>query len=113
MNDKIKFGSMVEKYMRLNGLTMKELGEKVGRGESTVSMWIANKYTPPMGIIQKLADLFGVTTDAMIYGDNHSDFALTDSERDVLELYRALDDKGKHTVDMILRMECERLKDNK
>lgn len=113
MNDKIKFGSMVEKYMRLNGLTMKELGEKVGRGESTVSMWIANKSTPPMGIIQKLADLFGVTTDAMIYGDDHSDFALTDSERDVLELYRALDDKGKHTVDMILRMECERLKDNK
>lgn len=113
MNDKIKFGSMVEKYMRLNGLTMKELGEKVGRGESTVSMWIANKSTPPMGIIQKLADLFGVTTDAMIYGDDHSDFALTDSERDVLELYRALDDKGKHTVNMILRMEYERIKEDK
>ena len=43
MNREIKFASMVEKYMRMNGLTMKELGEKVGRGESTVSMWIANK----------------------------------------------------------------------
>lgn len=69
MNREIKFASMVEKYMRMNGLTMKELGEKVGRGESTVSMWIANKSTPPMGIVQKLADLFGVTTDVMIYGD--------------------------------------------
>lgn len=38
MNREIKFASMVEKYMRMNGLTMKELGEKVGRGESTVSM---------------------------------------------------------------------------
>lgn len=33
-------------------------------------MWISNKSTPPMGIVQKLADLFGVTTDTMIYGDD-------------------------------------------
>lgn len=66
------FGEMVEKLMRQNNLTMKELGEKVGRGESTVSMWISNKATPPMGIVQKLADLFGVSTDTMIYGSNNS-----------------------------------------
>lgn len=72
MPNEIKFGKMIEHYMRLNNLTMKELGEKVGRGESTVSMWIANKSTPPMGIVQKLADLFGVTTDAMIYGTQSS-----------------------------------------
>ena len=68
----IVFGKMVEKYMRMNNLTMKELGEKVGRGESTVSMWISNKSTPPMGIVQKLADIFGVTTDTIIYGESDS-----------------------------------------
>lgn len=56
----------------MNNLTMKELGEKVGRGESTVSMWISNKSTPPMGIVQKLADIFGVTTDTMIFGESDS-----------------------------------------
>ena len=71
MPKNIQFGKMVERYMRLNKLTMKELGEKVGRGESTVSMWISNKSTPPMRIVQKLADLFGVTTDTMIYGDDY------------------------------------------
>lgn len=110
MNREIKFASMVEKYMRMNGLTMKELGEKVGRGESTVSMWIANKSTPPMGIVQKLADLFGVTTDVMIYGDDSSDIALTDHERKHLEIYRSLDDKGQHTVDTVTQMEYERVK---
>lgn len=114
MNREIKFASTVEKYMRMNGLTMKELGEKVGRGESTVSMWIANKSTPPMGIVQKLADLFGVTTDIMIYGDDSSDIALTDHERKHLEIYRLLDDKGQHTVDTVTQMEHERVKkDNK
>ena len=81
MNREIKFSSMVEKYMRMNGLTMRELGEKVGRGESTVSMWIANKSTPPMGIVQKLADLFGVTTEVMINAYESTDNALTDHER--------------------------------
>lgn len=70
MPKEIKFGKMVERYMRLNKLTMKELGKIVGRGESTVSMWISNKSTPPMGIVQKLADYFGITTDMMIYGEN-------------------------------------------
>lgn len=64
----VKFGEMVAYYMRQNNLTMKELGEKVNRGESTVSMWISKKSTPPMGVVQKLADLFGVSTDEMIYG---------------------------------------------
>lgn len=69
----IRFGEMVERYMRKNKMTMKELGEKVDRGESTVSMWIANKSTPPMGVVQKLADLFGISTDMMIYGEDSLD----------------------------------------
>lgn len=68
-NDNI-FGEMVLKYMKKNGWTMKELGEKVNRGESTVSMWISGKSTPPMGIVQKLADLFNISTDSMIYGES-------------------------------------------
>lgn len=86
----------------------------MGRGESTVSMWITNKSTPPMDIVQKLANLFGVTTDLMIYGDESSDIVLTDYERKHLEIYRLLDDKGQHTVDTVAQMEYERVKsDNK
>ncbi len=86
----------------------------MGRGESTVSMWITNKSTPPMDIVQKLANLFGVTTDVMIYGDESSDIVLTDYERKHLEIYRLLDDKGQHTVDTVAQMEYERVKsDNK
>ena len=82
----------------------------MGRGESTVSMWITNKSTPPMDIVQKLANLFGVTTDVMIYGDESSDIVLTDYERKHLEIYRLLDDKGQHTVDTVAQMEYERVK---
>lgn len=65
---RIVFGETVEKYMRKNNLTMKELGEKVGKGESTVSLWISGKSTPTMGTVQKLADYFGISTDELIFG---------------------------------------------
>lgn len=87
----IKFGDMVAYYMRLNNLTMKELGEKVGRGESTVSMWISNKSTPPMGIVQKLADLFGVTTDEMIYGqEKNIDSQINQKSMQRIPLYTSI-----------------------
>ena len=40
-------------------------------------------------------------------------YPVSSTERDLLEMYRTLDEKGKHTVNMILRMEYERIKDNK
>lgn len=69
MTKEIRFADMVEKYMRKNNLTMKELGEKVGKTESAVSYWISGKSLPRMGTVQQLADLFSITTDEMVYGD--------------------------------------------
>ena len=77
---------MIEKHMRLKGWTMKELGEKVGKGESTVSMWISGKTQPKMGTVQKLADLFEITTDELVYGsDDDIDPTLTPSNITSLE----------------------------
>lgn len=64
----IQVSSMIEKLMRQNNLTMKELADKIGISESSVSLWISGKTTPRMGMIQKLADFFGVETDEMIFG---------------------------------------------
>lgn len=42
------------------------------------------------------------------------EFNLTEHERNHLNIYRSLDDKGQHTVDTVTQMEYERVKkDNK
>lgn len=64
----IQVSDMIAKLMRKNNYTMKELANKVGVSESAVSLWVSAKTTPRMGTIQKLADVFGVTTDEMIFG---------------------------------------------
>ena len=41
-------------------------------------------------------------------------YTVTDQEKNLLEIYRVLDDKGQHTVDTVAQMEYERVKkDNK
>lgn len=40
-------------------------------------------------------------------------YPVSNTEYDLLEMYRTLDEKGKHTVNMILRMEYERIMEDK
>ena len=63
MEKEVKFPEMLRKLMKNKNLTMKELGEMVGKSESSVSYWPSGKVTPRIGVIQKLADIFNITTD--------------------------------------------------
>ena len=43
-----------------------------------------------------------------------SNASLSPNEKNLLDIYRVLDDKGQHTVDTVARMELDRVKkDNK
>ena len=44
--DKEEFSSLLKYYIKLNGLTQKEFCDKVGVGESTVSMWCSGSREP-------------------------------------------------------------------
>lgn len=68
----IKIASMIEKNMRKNNWTMKELGEKLGKSESTVSLWISGKAQPRMGTVQKMANLFDIPTDELVFGQGNT-----------------------------------------
>lgn len=48
------------------GLTQDELAQKLGISKGSVAMWETNKRTPSTGILVRLADLFGVTTDYLL-----------------------------------------------
>lgn len=85
MGKDIKLPYMLKNLMAEKNLTMKELGEKVGKSESAVSYWVSGKITPRIGVIQKLADIFNVTTDELIYGiaDSNPNTSLGDYEENI------------------------------
>ena len=61
-NAKIKrlFSKRLKALMEEHGIQQNELAKILGVSESTVGKWILLKSIPRMGIIQKLADYFGV-----------------------------------------------------
>lgn len=98
MEKEVKFPEMLRKLMKNKNLTMKELGEMVGKSESSVSYWLSGKVTPRIGVIQKLADIFKVTTDELIYGykdDNLGNYEknieyLSKNYPDLVDLYNEI-----------------------
>lgn len=50
-------------------LSQKELADKLKRSESTIQMWESDKRSPTMEMVQKIADLFRVDIDPLVYTD--------------------------------------------
>ncbi|CDI47112.1 phage repressor [Lactococcus lactis subsp. lactis Dephy 1] len=71
MND-IHLGEMINYYRKQNGWTMKQLGEKMGKTESAISLWISNKRSPMVDDLDKLSKLFGVSPETLMFGDTNT-----------------------------------------
>lgn len=52
----------LNKYLNAVNMTYSELADKLNVSKSTVSMWINKKSLPRMEILDKIADLFNVST---------------------------------------------------
>ena len=78
---KTQFGTIVKQLREKKGMDQKQLGEIVGVSDKTVSSWEINRTEPKMGIVQQLADYFGVSTDYLIKGnpDDYTSVPLYDS----------------------------------
>ncbi len=48
------------------GMSQVELAEKIGVSKQCVSNWENDNVAPSVEMLMKLADLFGVTTDALL-----------------------------------------------
>ena len=68
MNKKIVVGKMIRFFLDENNMTMKELGKKLGKTESTVSKWISGKSTPLAKDLSKMTNIFNVDIETLLYG---------------------------------------------
>lgn len=116
LKDIIKFR---RKELNLNLL---DIAKACDVSEATVSRWesgnIGDMKRSRIAALSKILKI----SPAIIVGttDNDNKEAqslskdLSDQEKNLLEIYRVLDDKGQHTVDTVTQMEYERVKkDNK
>lgn len=84
----------IKRFREEMGLTQGDLADKLGVARSTVTQWENGWSSPRMGMVQKLAGVFRVTTSDIV-ADNE---APTESDPDFDRLarnYRALGPEGR------------------
>lgn len=67
----MNFGKRVKRARQLKGYSQKELGNLVGLKQSTISE-IESSEEQNTNKVAEIAEVLGVTTDYLIFGENHS-----------------------------------------
>ncbi|MCF6094334.1 helix-turn-helix domain-containing protein [Microaerobacter geothermalis] len=60
------FGKRLRELRKREGLTMKQLGEKINLAESTISGYENGNRKPDMDIVERFADFFGESVDYLL-----------------------------------------------
>ena len=97
-------------------LTQQQLSELLGVSVMTVRCWEAGTKSPPFSALVSLTKVFNVSADYLIGNSNASSDViqpLTANEMQFLSDFRSLDSHGKKAVRAIIRIEKERLSDER
>lgn len=105
-------------------LSQKELAKLLGVSPSTIGMYEAGKRTPDSEMLTRICDFFNITVDYLIGRSNIKNpqcstskkteqSHLTDDEKNILNLYKKLNDKDKAKVEGIMENKIDEYKDSK
>ena len=70
--EKKTIGKFISALRRANGMTQKELGDKLFVSDKTVSRWERDECTPELALIPAIAEIFGITADELLRGEKNS-----------------------------------------
>ncbi len=90
--EKKTIGKFISALRKANGMTQKELGEKLFVSDKTVSRWECDECTPELSLIPSIAEIFGITTDELLRGERSNPDREATSE-DVASKQKAKSDK--------------------
>lgn len=66
-------GSFISVLRKSQGLTQKELAEKLGVSDKTVSHWERDESAPDISLIPVIAEIFSVSCDELLRGEKRKD----------------------------------------
>lgn len=111
--------SRLREFRIASGMTAKEVGQKVGKSEKTVSAWEHGRGQPDADMLFTLCDLYGVKSFDLFYSREPFSFKemitgdlpvslpdgwdgsipqLDDQEQYLIDTFRTLNEKGKEAV---------------
>lgn len=70
--EKKTIGKFISALRRANGMTQKELGERLFVSDKTISRWECDECTPDLSLIPAIAEIFEITTDELLHGERNN-----------------------------------------
>jgi len=70
--EKKTIGKFIAVLRKANGMTQKELGERLFVSDKTVSRWERDECEPELSLIPAIAEIFGVTADELLRGEKNA-----------------------------------------
>lgn len=78
--EKKTIGKFIAVLRKANGMTQKELGDKLFVSDKTVSRWERDECTPELSLIPAIAEIFGITTDELLRGEKSNNETRTSED---------------------------------
>ena len=70
--DKKTIGGFIAALRKANGMTPKDLADRLNVSDKTVSRWERDDGAPDLAVIPVIAEIFGVTCDELLRGERKS-----------------------------------------
>lgn len=92
-------GENIKMLRQMRGMSQEQLGSRIGKTRSAVSQYEHGEIVPRMGVIERLAEVFGVSKHDIIGGYEYTvaDFPAY-GEQELVEIYRSLDSRGRDVL---------------
>ena len=83
----------IRRLRTAQGITQVEMAHRLGVSKQSVSNWENNNIQPSIELLERMADLFGVTTDCLLDRDSRTTLDVAGlSDRQVAHLRQIVDD---------------------
>lgn len=70
--EKKTIGKFISVLRKANGMTQRDLADKLFVSDKTVSRWECDECTPDLTLIPAIAEIFGITTDELLRGERNN-----------------------------------------
>ena len=102
-------GNKIRENREKIGINQVELAKLMGVSKQTVSNWENDNRIPPTQTLDKLADIFGVTTDSLLgrnQSDHSNDISISIEDEEYYMIAKEiiqLDDEDKEFIKKIIK----------
>ena len=102
VKEEMRMKTNIRQIRKARGLTQKQLADMIDVSESIISQYENGRKSPSNETLLKLGEALDCSVSDILDDRKALNFALSTLERDLIQKYRALDERGRKVVDAVI-----------